>query len=194
MQYDHIVIRYGELTLKGKNRKIFTTQLAKNIKKTLRNFPNIKIDKQRDRMYIVLNGENPDLIIELCKPIFGIQNMRLAVKVASEEEEIKTKALQLLQETENVQTFKISTKRPNKDFPIGSQEFNHVLGGYILSNTENITVDVHKPDLEISVDIRTEATYLTSEKIPGAAGLPVGASGKALLLLSGGIEDRKSVV
>ncbi|SHN05450.1 tRNA uracil 4-sulfurtransferase ThiI [Gracilibacillus kekensis] len=189
MQYDHIVIRYGELTLKGRNRKLFTTQLAQNVRQALRHFPAIKVDKKRDRMYIVLNGENPEPILERCIKIFGIQNMSLAIKVANNEEDIKEQALKLLTETENVQTFKITTKRSNKDFPIGSQEFNHILGGYLLANTENITVDVHQPDLEITVDIRTEATYLTSKKIQGAAGLPVGSSGKSLLLLSGGIDS-----
>ncbi len=189
MQYDHIVIRYGELTLKGRNRKLFTTQLAENVRKALKAFPAIKVDKKRDRMYIVLNGENPEPIMERCSKIFGIQNMSLAVKVANDEKEIKEQALRLLTETENVHTFKVSTKRSYKDFPIGSQEFNHVLGGFLLTNTENITVDVHHPDLEITVDIRPEATYLTSKKIQGAAGLPVGTSGKSLLLLSGGIDS-----
>ncbi|MGP4041575.1 tRNA uracil 4-sulfurtransferase ThiI [Gracilibacillus sp. D59] len=189
MQYDHIVIRYGELTLKGRNRKLFTTQLAKNVRQALRKFPAIKVDKKRDRMYIVLNGEDPDAIMERCRKIFGIQNMSVAMKVENDETAIKEQALKLLTETENVRTFKISTKRSNKEFPIGSQEFNHVLGGYLLSNTENITVDVHQPDLEITVDIRSEATYLTSQKIQGATGLPVGSSGKSLLLLSGGIDS-----
>ncbi|UOQ86297.1 tRNA uracil 4-sulfurtransferase ThiI [Gracilibacillus salinarum] len=189
MQYDHIVIRYGELGLKGRNRKIFTTQLAKNVRKVLRHFPAIKVDKLRDRMYIVLNGENPEPIMEICQKIFGIQNMSLAVKVANDPERIKEEALQLLRETENVQTFKVTTKRSNKEFPIGSQEFNQVLGGHLLVNTDDISVDVHHPDLEITVDIRAEATYLTSRKIPGAGGLPVGSSGKSLLLLSGGIDS-----
>ncbi|WP_163581632.1 tRNA uracil 4-sulfurtransferase ThiI [Gracilibacillus saliphilus] len=189
MQYDHIVIRYGELTLKGRNRKLFTTQLAKNVRLALRNFPAIKVDKKRDRMYIVLNGEDPEAIIDRCQKIFGIQNMSVALKVENEETAIKEQALKLLTETENVRTFKVSTKRSNKEFPIGSQEFNQVLGGYLLSNTDGITVDVHQPDLEITVDIRSEATYLTSQKVPGAAGLPVGSSGKSLLLLSGGIDS-----
>ncbi|GAE92953.1 tRNA S(4)U 4-thiouridine synthase [Gracilibacillus boraciitolerans JCM 21714] len=189
MQYEHILIRYGELTLKGRNRKLFTTQLAENVRQALIKFPAVKVQKNHDRMYIVLNGENPEPILERCSTIFGIQSMSLAIKVANEEEAIKEQALKLLLDSKNIRTFKVSTKRSNKDFPIGSQEFNHILGGYLLNNSENITVDVHYPDLEISVDIRTEATYLTSKKIRGAAGLPVGSSGKALLLLSGGIDS-----
>lgn len=188
MQYDHIVIRYGELSLKGRNRKLFTSQLMKNVRVALRAFPNIHIQTKRDRMYIVLNGEDQEAIIERCSKIFGIQNMSLAIKVASEEKAIKEEALALLKNS-NAKTFKISTKRSNKDFPIGSQDFNQLLGAHLLINTENISVDVHHPDLEITVDIRDEATYLTSEKVVGAGGLPVGTAGKSLLLLSGGIDS-----
>ncbi|SES07146.1 thiamine biosynthesis protein ThiI [Gracilibacillus ureilyticus] len=188
MQYDHIVIRYGELSLKGRNRKLFTTQLQQNVISAIREFPNTRVQKKRDRMYIVLNGENPEPIMERCRYIFGIQSLSLAIKVENDEEKIKENALALLKQA-NPTTFKVTTRRSFKDFPIGSQQFNQVLGGYLLVNTENITVDVHNPDLEIVVDIREDATYLTSAKILGAGGLPVGSSGKSLLLLSGGIDS-----
>lgn len=189
MQYDHIVIRYGELSLKGRNRKIFTHQLEINVKKTLRGYPNVQIETQRDRMYVKLNGENGEAVLERCTTIFGIQNMSLAIKVKNDLEEIKEQALRILKETKDVRTFKISTKRSNKNFPIKSQELNHILGSHLLINTEDITVDVHQPDLEITVDIRSDATYLTSTKVEGPGGLPVGSSGKGLLLLSGGIDS-----
>lgn len=189
MQYDHIVIRYGELSLKGRNRKIFTHQLETNVKKALRGYPNVQIKTQRDRMYVKLNGENGEAVLERCTTIFGIQNMSLAIKVKNDLEEIKEQALRLLNETDGVRTFKIATKRSNKNFPIKSQELNHILGSHLLINTEDITVDVHQPDLEITVDIRSDATYLTSNKVEGPGGLPVGSSGKGLLLLSGGIDS-----
>lgn len=189
MQYDHIVIRYGELSLKGRNRKIFTHQLETNVKKALRGYPNVQIKTQRDRMYVKLNGENGEAVLERCTTIFGIQNMSLAIKVKNDLEEIKKQALRLLNETDGVRTFKIATKRSNKNFPIKSQELNYILGSHLLINTEDITVDVHQPDLEITVDIRSDATYLTSNKVEGPGGLPVGSSGKGLLLLSGGIDS-----
>ncbi|RCW66294.1 tRNA uracil 4-sulfurtransferase ThiI [Saliterribacillus persicus] len=189
MQYDHIVVRYGELTLKGKNRKIFTTKLGENVREKLKGFSNIKVNKNRDRMFILLNGEDPEPILEKLKDVFGIGSMSVALKTENDEAAIKNAALELLTKKENVKTFKITTKRSNKEFPIGSQTFNHVLGGYLLSNTNDFTVDVHHPDLEIHVDIRNDATYITSEKILGAGGLPVGSSGKTLLLLSGGIDS-----
>ncbi|KAB8138306.1 tRNA 4-thiouridine(8) synthase ThiI, partial [Gracilibacillus oryzae] len=186
MQYDHIVIRYGELSLKGRNRKLFTTQLQSNVISAIRDYPDTRVQKKRDRMYIVLNGENPEPIMERCRHIFGIQSLSVAMKVENDEQTIKEKALEILKEA-NPATFKVTTKRSFKDFPINSQKFNQILGGYLLVNTENITVDVHNPDLELVVDIREEATYLTSTKVLGAGGLPVGSSGKSLLLLSGGI-------
>ncbi|MFC4388214.1 tRNA uracil 4-sulfurtransferase ThiI [Gracilibacillus marinus] len=188
MNYDHIVIRYGELSLKGRNRKLFTTPLHKTVIRAIKDFPNARVQKKRDRMYIELNGENPEPILERCKDIFGIQSLSLAIKADNDVEKIKDSALTLLKKS-NPTTFKITTKRSNKEFPLDSQQMNQVLGGHLLVHTENITVDVHNPDLEITVDIREKATYLTSEKVLGAGGLPVGSAGKTLLLLSGGIDS-----
>ncbi|WP_407268869.1 tRNA uracil 4-sulfurtransferase ThiI [Radiobacillus sp. PE A8.2] len=189
MNYEHILIRYGELSLKGKNRKLFIQRLHENVKEKLRDVPNARIKQSRDRMFILLNGTNPDIIIEKCKDIFGIQSFSLAIKVENEEEKIKQAALFALSEAKNVKTFKVTVKRINKNYPIDSQAMNQVLGKHLLINTEDITVDVHHPDIEVHVEIRNEATYITSEKILGAGGLPVGTSGKSLLLMSGGIDS-----
>lgn len=121
--------------------------------------------------------------------IFGIQSLSLAIKVDNEVEKVKEAALYALKQAKNVNTFKVTVKRINKDFPVRSQEMNQLLGGHLLSNTEGITVDVHNPDVEVKVEIRNEATYITSSVIPGLGGLPVGTSGKSLLLLSGGIDS-----
>lgn len=189
MLYDHIVIRYGELSLKGKNRKVFINQLHENVRNKLTDFPEIKIKNTRDRMTILLNGTDPEPVMKICQSIFGIQNLSLAIKTENDVEKIKESALFALQEANHVQTFKITTRRANKEFPIGSQEFNHVIGSHLLTNTEEIMVNVHQPDIELHIDIRKDATYITSQKIKGAGGLPVGTSGKSLLLLSGGIDS-----
>ncbi|WP_138415281.1 tRNA uracil 4-sulfurtransferase ThiI [Aquibacillus sediminis] len=189
MQYDHIIIRYGEIALKGKNRKEFTNKLHENVARKLKPFSQIKIKKTRDRMYVHLNGEDPSIIMEQCTDIFGIQSMSAAIKVPNEEDIIKEAALYALNKTENAQTFKVTVKRVNKEFPIGSQQFNQVLGGHLLANTDGYTVDVHQPDIEIHVEIRQDATFITSKKVMGAGGLPVGTAGKTLLLLSGGIDS-----
>lgn len=189
MQYDHILIRYGEMALKGKNIKQFIIRLQENIQAKIKDFPNAKVKRSQGRMFVLLNGHDPEPILAKLQNIFGIHSLSLAIKVDNDLEKIKEAALYALQNNDHVNKFKISVKRINKDFPIRSQEMNQVLGGYLLKNTEDITVDVHHPDLEIKVEIRLEATYITSSVLPGAGGLPVGTSGKSLLLLSGGIDS-----
>lgn len=189
MQYDHILIRYGEMALKGKNIKKFIIRLQENIQHKLKEFPNAKVKRTQGRMFVLLNGHDPELIIEKCKKIFGIQSLSLAIKVENDIEAIKDAALFALKKGESVQKFKVAVRRINKDFPIHSQEMNQVLGGHLLTNTSDYTVDVHHPDLTIKVEIRLEATYITSSVIHGLGGLPVGTSGKSLLLLSGGIDS-----
>lgn len=189
MLYDHILIRYGELSLKGKNRKKFIYQLHENIRTKLQSFSDLKIQPARDRMTILLNGQEPEPIIEICRTIFGIQSLSLAIKVQNDPDQIKAAALHALQEDQHATTFKVTTRRANKEFPIGSQEFNHVVGSHLLIHTDHYKVDVHHPDIELHIDIRKQATYITSKKIQGAGGLPVGSAGKTLLLLSGGIDS-----
>ncbi|CDO01606.1 thiamine biosynthesis protein ThiI [Oceanobacillus picturae] len=189
MEYDHILIRYGEMALKGKNIKKFIIRLQENVQQKLKAFPNVKVKRTQGRMFIILNGSDPVPIIEKCKDIFGIQSLSLAIKVENEPEAVKEAALYALKNSEEVKKFKVTVKRINKDFPIRSQEFNQILGGHLLSNTAGYTVDVHQPDLEIKVEIRNEATYITSSVVKGLGGLPVGTSGKSLLLLSGGIDS-----
>ncbi|SFD61199.1 thiamine biosynthesis protein ThiI [Lentibacillus persicus] len=189
MQYDHILIRYGELALKGKNKKTFILQLQDNIRKQLEPFPNATVKRTQGRMFVLLNGHEPEPIIEKCRNIFGIQSLSPAIKVQNDETEIKDAALWALENSLDTKTFKVTVKRINKDFPIRSQEMNQVLGKHLLSNTTGYTVDVHQPDLELKVEIRAEATYITSRVISALGGLPVGTSGKTLLMLSGGIDS-----
>src|SRR5690625_1039408 len=188
MIYDHILIRYGELALKGKNRSFFIQLLKRNIKGKLKDFPNVKIRDQHDFMYIILNGEDHEAIIERLKHIFGIHSLSLALKVDNDVEAIKEACLKVLNKGHG-ETFKISAKRPNKNFPIQSQEMNHILGGHLLKNSTGWEVDVHNPDVNIRVNIRHDATYITEKNIEGKGGFPVGSTGKTLLMLSGGIDS-----
>lgn len=189
MKYDHLLIRYGELGLKGRNIKHFIVRLQKNIEAALSDFPGIEVTRSMGRMFVVLNGQEPEPVIEKCKKIFGIYSLSLAIKTKNDVEAIKQGALAALKKSEDAKTFKVSAKRANKGFPVGSQEMNQILGAHLLKNTSSFTVDVHCPDVEIKVEIREKATYITSAVIPGAGGLPVGTGGKSLLLLSGGIDS-----
>ncbi|GGJ67791.1 thiamine biosynthesis protein ThiI [Anoxybacillus voinovskiensis] len=188
MRYDRILIRYGEMSTKGKNRNRFVVRLKRNIQKKLTAFPNIKIEYMRDRMYILLNGEPHEEIMEQLKTVFGIQSFSLAMKCENDIEQIKTTALAAVQQVEG-KTFKVSAKRIDKQFPIGSNELNYTLGSHILRNTNHLTVNVHEPDIDVRVEVRKDGTYVTCHDIPGAGGLPVGTSGKAMLMLSGGIDS-----
>lgn len=189
MHYEYILIRYGEMSLKGKNIRNFIIKLQENLQEKLRDFPDIKVKRTMGRMFVVLNGHEPEPILEICQKVFGIHSLSLAIKVENDVEKIKEAALYALQNGEDIRTFKVAVRRVYKAFPHGSQELNQLLGGHLLASTENVTVDVHHPDMEVKVEIREEATYITSQNIPGAGGLPVGTSGKSLLLLSGGIDS-----
>jgi len=190
MIYDHILIRYGEISTKGKNRGAFVEKLRKNVKYVLKNLSNIQIRASRDRMIILLNGERWEEVADRLKNVFGIQSFSPVVKVESEVDEIKDGSLTLIRKLfTSGSTFKVSVKRADKTFPHNSDEMNHIIGGHILKNIEGIKVNVHQPDFNLKVEIRKEATYLTCEVIQGAGGLPVGSSGKAMLMLSGGIDS-----
>ncbi|MEI3599913.1 MULTISPECIES: tRNA uracil 4-sulfurtransferase ThiI [unclassified Oceanobacillus] len=188
MQYDHILIRYGEMALKGKNIRSFIQALQENLQVKLKDFPNVKVKRTQGRMFVLLNGHEPEPIIEICRKVFGIHSLSLALKVENDVEQIKEAALEALKKAD-ARTFKVAAKRVDKSFPHGSLEMNQIVGGHLLVNTEGYTVDVHEPDVQIKVEIRQEATYITSENISGAGGLPVGTAGKSLLLLSGGIDS-----
>ncbi|MCA0969805.1 tRNA 4-thiouridine(8) synthase ThiI [Halobacillus litoralis] len=189
MNFDQILIRYGEMAIKGKNRRSFEQKLMRNLIRKLKPFPGARIHKTRDRMYILLNGEDPHAVMDVCRKVFGIHSLSFAVKVEKTEENLKEAALLAFRDAEGAKTFKISSKRTDKEFPISSQDLNPLIGGHILQNTEGVTVDVHNPDVEIKVEVRQEAAYITARDYPGAGGLPVGTTGKSLLMLSGGIDS-----
>lgn len=190
MNYDRIIIRYGEISTKGRNRKLFIDKLRKSIKPLLRNTPKAKIDASRDRMYILLNGENGEGIIEGLRGIFGIQSFSPAIKVDKDIDLMKEAALSLFKQVYKPgNTFKITGKRSDKTFPLTSEDINQEFGAHLLINTEGLKVDVKKPDINLLIEIRIEAAYLSCETIRGAGGLPVGSSGKGMLMLSGGIDS-----
>ena len=179
-----ILIKYGELTTKKGNRKIFIKMLVKNINGVLKGL-NYKINYDRVRMYI--ECDDAKIIVEKIKKIFGIHEIVVCNKVSSDVEEIKNKVIEILKE-KSFNTFKVNTKRADKSFPIHSMEFNNVIGGHILKNI-NCKVDVHSPDIEVKIEIRPEGTFIYTNGIKGLGGYPVGIQGKGLLMLSGGIDS-----
>ena len=173
-----ILIKYGELTTKKGNRNQFINKLSENIK------INGKIIKKRDRMYIIPN--NFEDAINRLKKIFGLQGIVVAYKVNTNTEDIKNGVLEVLK-NENFKTFKVETKRANKNFEIKSMDFNNLIGGLVLKKFD-CKVDVHNPDIIVHIEIR-EDTYIYTNEIKGSGGYPVGIQGKGILMLSGGIDS-----
>ncbi|MEG2306070.1 MAG: tRNA uracil 4-sulfurtransferase ThiI [Erysipelotrichaceae bacterium] len=185
--YDHILVRYGELSTKGKNKKDFINKLLHNVKNALRGFPALTYQKTHDRLYIMLNDENPDLVSVPLKKVFGIRSFSYALKVASDIDEIKAMALHMAKEFDG-ETFKIVARRSDKNFPMMSDDINRSVAGDILRET-NLKVNVKTPDLKIQIEVHREDTYIMSNVILGSCGYPVGVGGKALVMLSGGIDS-----
>ena len=191
MQYDEIMVRYGELSTKGRNQKNFIDRLGANVTKALHGFDQVKIHPQRDRMHIDLNGADSDQVMDRLKQVFGIQTFSPSLRVDSDFETVKKAAAKMIREqVKKPATFKISTRHADHGFPMGTFEMNRELGAYLLKEFPDLlTVDVHHPDIDLMVEIRKSGIYLTSEKIKGAGGLPVGTAGKGMMMLSGGIDS-----
>jgi len=178
-----ILIKYGELTTKKDNRKFFINILENNIKNLLKNY-DLKITKDRVRMFI--ETEKVEEVSEKLTKVFGIHGIAICHKVNNNNEEILNKVLEII--PKDKKTFKIETKRADKNFPIKSMEFNNIVGGHVLKNT-NYKVDVHNPDVLINVEIRKDFTYIYTNSLKGSGGYPVGVQGKGILMLSGGIDS-----
>ena len=179
-----ILIKYGELTTKKDNRKLFINKLENNIKSLLKNY-DIKIKKDRVRMYIVTS--KVDEVSEKLQKIFGIHSVVICYKTTQDVEDIKAKVKEVL-DKEKFSTFKVNTRRADKNFPIHSMDFNNLIGGFVLKNYP-VKVDVHNPELLLNIEIRLEGVFIYTNELLGSGGYPVGVQGKGLLMLSGGIDS-----
>lgn len=181
-----ILIKYGELTTKKQNRKAFIKCLYNNILKQTNNI-NLEIKYDSSRMFIKVEEEYLDELVEKLNKVFGIHSIVICHSVDNNIENIKNKALEILRE-ENFKTFKVVTKRSDKNYPILSNDVNNIVGGHILKNIE-CKVDVHNPDIYVNIEIRQDQTYIYTKEIKAIGGYPVGIEGKGLLMLSGGIDS-----
>ena len=180
------MIKYGELTTKKDNRTFFIKKLVSNIKNLLKSY-NFEIKYDRVRMYIYADNNYIDEISKKLSKVFGIHGIVICHKVNNNIEEIKSKVLEILKNTD-FNTFKVETKRADKSFEIHSMEFNNIIGSLVLKNF-NCKVDVHNPDITLHIEIRVDGTYIYTNIIKGNGGYPVGIQGKGLLMLSGGIDS-----
>ena len=190
MIYDHILVRYGELTLKGANRKMFVNKLRSNVKRALMPLQGYKVKANRDRMYIELD-EGAD-IEEMCRrleKVFGIYSISPVLKIDKTIEAVRDIAVKFAQGYAHGDTFKIDVKRSDKNFSFDTYQLQKELGETVLNATDDLTVDVHNPNHTIKVEVRLDAIYVYDQVIAGSGGLPVGTGGKTLLMLSGGIDS-----
>lgn len=190
MEYSEIMVRYGELSTKGKNRMRFINKLKQNIKHVLSIYPDVTITANRDRAHIFLNGTDYVSVAESLKNIFGIQAFSPSYKVEKNLESIKQAVQEVMQDVyHDGLTFKITSKRSDHTFEMDSRKLNQYLGSAVFDVLPNIQAKMKGPDINLQVEVREEAAYLSYENIKGAGGLPVGTAGRGMLMLSGGIDS-----
>lgn len=188
MIYDHILVRYGEITLKTRNRKMFINALRQNMKRALTGF-SIELAAHWDRAYISLNREDPHEVMDALENVNGILSVSPVMKLEKSEEAMKETAVHFAEEFNKGDTFKIEVKRADKSYHLKTFDIQYMLGGYVLEKVPDLKVDVRHPDHQIMVEVRLEGIYMYHEVRQCIGGLPIGTGGRALLMLSGGIDS-----
>ena len=187
-----ILIKNGELALKGQNRRGFEETLMKNIRRRLRSLGEVDIHAAQSTVYVLPKTEDFDMkeAVNRVGKIFGIAAFTPSAVAQKDMEKIKqTAALYLEKELSGASTFKVEAKRADKTFPFKSPEIAREVGGFLLSRFHNLKVDVHNPDITVTVEIREKGAYIHGNQIKGAGGMPVGTGGRAAILISGGIDS-----
>ena len=189
--YDLILVRYGEMTLKKKNYQSFLKQVNTNIKARLAKFPKLTFSSTNFRFYIHLNGEDYRMVLEELDTVVGLSSYSLCLQVKPDFDEIAAAGVALINyEKEGINiSFKVETNRSDKNFPATSLEISKEIAKRVLPKVPGLTVDVHNPDIVLSIDLRTEGTFVYVKTLPGLGGLPSGMSGRGLLMISGGIDS-----
>ncbi len=187
-----ILLKNGEIALKGLNRSVFEDKLISNARRRLEELGKFGFRKAQSTIFVEPKDEDIDLdeAVDILQKVYGIIALTKAAVVDKDFEAIKETAVTYLKdELMEAKTFKVDAKRSDKSFPLKSPEICRELGGYILENFPHLTVDVHNPDVNVVVEVRDYAAYVHGKQLPGAGGIPVGSGGRALLLLSGGIDS-----
>ena len=187
-----ILIKNGELALKGLNRSTFESVLVKNIKRRMQGLGAFVISRSQSTITIEPTeaGFDMDEAVERLKKVFGIAGFQRAAAVEKDMAEILSVAKEYLADTlSEISTFKVEAKRSDKSFPLTSPEISREVGGTLLSAFPHLKVDVHNPDRVVTVEVREKKAYIRCNQIKGAGGMPVGTGGKAALLISGGIDS-----
>lgn len=187
-----ILVKVGELALKGLNRRTFEDVLVKNIKKSLSRIGSFSVKNAQSALYITPEDEGADLddAVERVRKVFGIAALSRACVTEKNMEDILAAAAEYLAPSlEEVSTFKVEAKRADKQFPLNSPQICAVTGEYLLEKFPHLSVDVHHPELTVTIEIRDFGAYIRGGVLHGAGGMPVGTGGKAAVLISGGIDS-----
>ncbi len=187
-----ILIKNGELALKGLNRSSFEDILIKNMKRRLKELGDFNFTKSQSTIVVepVSEGIDLDDAVEILERVFGIAALSRAMTCEKDFEKIKETAVSYLEdELEDARTFKVEAKRSDKHFPLKSPEIARELGGYILSKFNHLKVDVHNPEITVTVEVRDSHAFIRGNNIKGAGGMPTGTSGRGAILISGGIDS-----
>ncbi|MDU0450401.1 tRNA uracil 4-sulfurtransferase ThiI [Staphylococcus chromogenes] len=190
MIYDHLLVRYGELTLKGANRKTFVSHLRSNVKRALMPLKGYEVKANRDRMYIQLQpeAEIEEMIARISK-VYGVHSISPVLKIEKTMEAMYEHAIKFADQYNAGDSFKVEVKRSDKQFEYETFAIQRMVGGAVLKHAEDLHVNVRQPDHEIKIEVRLDAVYMYDRVIPAIGGLPVGTGGKTLLMLSGGIDS-----
>ncbi len=189
MKYDGIILKFGELFLKGKNRYRFIDRCLLTVKNKLAAFPELKYHKDNDHINIFLNDIDHEPVLKQLDFVFGLHSYQLYSGCESEIESIKAMTLAVIKTIENDgKSIKILAKRSDKRFPLGSPQINQIVGNYIADNS-CVPINLDKPDIKIKILVHTDRSYVVSREHPAAGGLPIGLNGKSLLMLSGGLDS-----
>lgn len=187
MDYNVVIVRFGEMSTKGKNKRDFVFRLAHSIRLNLRDYEDdYEMVIRHDHIYLNIKNKI-DNLVDILKEISGMYSFSLALKIDADLENIKEEALNIFKESEG-KTFKIHARRIDKSYPFLSDEINRTIAGVILKNTDK-TVDVHNPDITLDIEIRDDGAYLFTTTVKGMGGYPSGSTGKCLMMISGGIDS-----
>ena len=187
-----ILCKYGEIALKGLNKSTYESVMVKNVKRRLRRYGSFDYWRSQSTLYIYPLDADIDMdeVMDELKRVFGIAKLCRALEVEKSMDSIINDPLDYLADAlEQVNTFKVEAKRADKKFPAKSPEICAALGEKILERYPHLTVDVHDPDVTVTVEIRERYAFVNALRIDGAGGLPIGTSGRGMLLLSGGIDS-----
>ncbi len=189
MLYNQILVRFGDLTLKGRNQREFLRRLYTLMAVKMEGL-NVQIENTFDRIFIHLNGVDYQEVVKRLNYVSGISSYSLVVECEQDLLQIKRTGLSLMQELVTKETsFKVETRRADKNFPLQSLEITKQVAGFILANHSLLKVDVHHPEVTLNIELKNGKCYLYNEEIRAMGGYPVGVAGKGLLMLSGGIDS-----